>query len=194
MEFNHIHMWEWNGLQYFKVSIVADDVVGISNNGAVDKFVVVRIFFYQPKAILRIKAQAERAPQYRIDDVLRDERCCLLRKDFQVFADYFITDTHDISSFTERIPRGAVWTVLGDYLQEAVSVKDYVTHLLALSVWCTIMGILQVTKFLLIPFAVGPKLFHCLIGTLSKKLRGGRRKGISVLTHNSCYFVIIQRN
>lgn len=210
MEFDDLNMRKRYSLQDLKMPIVADDVVGIGNDGAVDKFVVVRVFLYQTKTVLGVKALTKRAPQYRIDDVLCDERCCLLPKDLQILADDLITDTNDISPFTERIPRWAVWTVQRNHLQEAVGINDNVVHLLTLFVWSAIMCILQVAKFLLVPCAVSPKLFHGLIGTLSEKLRDSvlqgshliiglqpchciqqfylcRRKGVSVFIHNAYY-------
>ena len=62
MKFDDMNMRKRNSLQYFKMPIVADDVVGIGNDGTVDKFVVVRVFLYQSKAVLGVKALTERAP------------------------------------------------------------------------------------------------------------------------------------
>ena len=86
------------------MTVFADDVFGIRNDGAVNKLVVIWVLLDQTKTELRIVASTERAFQYCMNNILCDVGRGQLCKDFGIFRNDFITDTGNISSLTKSIP------------------------------------------------------------------------------------------
>ena len=50
----HFDRWERVGFEYVKMAVFGNDVVGVSNNGAIDKLVVVRVGGYHVELIMSI--------------------------------------------------------------------------------------------------------------------------------------------
>ena len=108
--------------------ILADDVVGIGDNGTVDELVVVGVGGNQTEMVLRVEHADIGVSQDSSNDVVGKYGADLGREYLDIFADNLVADTDDVFAVEEGLPRWAIITLAWNHPQQAIGVKDYVSH------------------------------------------------------------------
>lgn len=107
------------------MSILANDISGTGNNGAIHKLVVIGILGNQMKTELRVNTLSERTFQYGIDYVFCDKQIGFPFKDFHIFVDDFIADAQYVSAVTKSLPSRSIRTAFWNHAKETVGVDNY---------------------------------------------------------------------
>ena len=108
--------------------VIGNKVLCIGSKGAIDKFVVIRVFRDKSKTEMWVNKCDIFPVQNKQYDVLGNAGCRLLLNNLMIFFQYLIGYTKLEFACKKSIPYWTIRTVQGNHLNETVGVNDYMSH------------------------------------------------------------------
>lgn len=162
--------------------VFGDDIVSVSGDGAIHKFVVIFIYIsQQAKTIIGFTVMGHWVARDSLHHIVRNLGRGVYSKYLFVLRQYLIAHAQAVLPAKKVRPNPMVRTFRGQCLNQCVGVKNHVAHRSEGLVWSTEVLAAQFVQLGLIKCAVLPHLVDGFLSLFGEKEGNGKLQRIQIL-------------